>query len=694
MRRAFSPIGWATFLVTLGSSLVGVLSNPVTRPGSAIGGAAVAGVAAGLASVVVADAWARRLGEPSTLVGRSGQVGAAMLVGTVLHARLLEWLGLGVRMLDTFPLVTLAATGFALGAWWIVDGLSRDWRRAAVARERLTRAFAEASDLNVLLARAERERFDLQARSIVLRVEEPLGRLTAAAPTLSPRALATELERLVDDVMRPLAHVMHPVAVRTGLVPAVRALGSTYRLSVPAELAAADAAGTLLADDVRLQVYRWIRHLEPAVSGGVIELSLARPGGPDEPGLLVEVSGAREGSLEVDPIGSVAGLRSDGRRLRAPLLEAGAAIAPWSAPDDDGRAAAAPRRRLPSWRLLANPPEMNVAFVALISAVTTPVRFYPVPVAVGPESVGALVLSGAAPIVVAVLLRRAPAPGGAVARAAWSIVAWILVGLAAGLASWMAAGFVVPDAPGQGLVVQIARGLVRHVPTGIAYQLARGAAAQAQADGATLEAALADAHARRSRLLARVEAVERYASEALHRTAQGRLTAAAALARIGREPEALREVEHVRLVTIPAIVERLSSVDLEADAPAIEPAAAGIVREDRIDWAEVGATYPALASALRRVIDECAVNAQRHGGAQRIEIGLTEEGGSLRLECRDDGAGLAAGGPATAGLGSRLFDEMCARFDGRWELGPRQDGLAGARFVLTVPVADASTTPG
>jgi signal transduction histidine kinase len=267
------------------------------------------------------------------------------------------------------------------------------------------------------------------------------------------------------------------------------------------------------------------------------------------------------------------------------------------------------------------------------------------------------------------------------------VTAWVVVGIAAGIASWAAVDVIAPAAEGQGLLVQIGRGLVRHVPTGIAYQLATGAAARAAADGAALEDSLAVAHERRSRLLARAEAIERYASEALHRTAQGRLTAAAALARMDRREEALREIAQVRDVTLPSIVERLASADLEDDELADAAAPAGIEVVDGIDWAEVGATYPAIASPLRRVIDECLVNAQRHGGARRVEISLAVTDRALRLECRDDGTGVAPGGPRAAGLGSRLFDEMCSRFGGSWTLAARPDGTRGASFTLTVPVA-------
>jgi len=72
---------------------------------------------------------------------------------------------------------------------------------------------------------------------------------------------------------------------------------------------------------------------------------------------------------------------------------------------------------------------------------------------------------------------------------------------------------------------------------------------------------------------------------------------------------------------------------------------------------------PDTDSAVAEVIREAVNNAIRHGGARTVEIRVTPaHAGSgrpaaLAIVVRDDGAGL--GDPGRAGLGTRLFDELC-----------------------------------
>lgn len=72
---------------------------------------------------------------------------------------------------------------------------------------------------------------------------------------------------------------------------------------------------------------------------------------------------------------------------------------------------------------------------------------------------------------------------------------------------------------------------------------------------------------------------------------------------------------------------------------------------------------PDTDGAVAEVIREAVNNAIRHGAARTVEIRVTPASGApgrptaLTILVRDDGSGL--GDPGRAGLGTRLFDELC-----------------------------------
>jgi hypothetical protein len=78
-------------------------------------------------------------------------------------------------------------------------------------------------------------------------------------------------------------------------------------------------------------------------------------------------------------------------------------------------------------------------------------------------------------------------------------------------------------------------------------------------------------------------------------------------------------------------------------------------------------------------MDECLVNAQRHGAATRMTVSVVTDDDRLTLMCLDNGR--EGSSSDQVGLGSDIFDEVALRHDGSWELS-RQDG--GAKFSMNV----------
>jgi glucose-6-phosphate-specific signal transduction histidine kinase len=99
---------------------------------------------------------------------------------------------------------------------------------------------------------------------------------------------------------------------------------------------------------------------------------------------------------------------------------------------------------------------------------------------------------------------------------------------------------------------------------------------------------------------------------------------------------------------------------------------------DRVDWAHIEELSSSLAYDLHRVVDECLVNAARHGSATSMEIHITQDVRRLTLHCQDNGSGGAIS--HRVGLGSQLFTETCDVYGGTWQLMP---SISGAEFTMT-----------
>ncbi len=90
---------------------------------------------------------------------------------------------------------------------------------------------------------------------------------------------------------------------------------------------------------------------------------------------------------------------------------------------------------------------------------------------------------------------------------------------------------------------------------------------------------------------------------------------------------------------------------------------------------------PGIEATAYFVVSEALTNAVKHSGAERAEVKATDEGGLLRVEVRDDGAGGAKpdGGTGLVGLHDRV-----AALDGRLQVESPRGG--GTRVVATLPV--------
>ena len=674
IRARVEPVAWSCLPIIVLAGTVRAVSLPVDRSLQALAGFGWVIVATGVAGAVVVlllFAWCRFLPDPVTIFGRSLQIAVAMVPGAWVLIALLAPSGLSAVRAEAFVWIAVALTAEAIAAWWVVGGLLRDWTQASTARERLSRSLAAEQQMNELLAEAERDRFGSYGEVVAVQIEEPLVRLVNRADDLGSVELADAIDTMIITVMRPLAHLIHPVSVRTGLIPAIRALGPHIAVVADPGVIADDAAGRLLDEDVRLQVYRWIRFLRPSADAVTLTMSVV------DGSFHVAGSGVAE-ARPLDPMQRVAGLRVDSSTvLRVPLRGA-----PPQPAFEEAPRSAAPRRRGLSMRLLGTSPVVDMRLAAVITLVTAPAQFF----LSSFDTSGARFVSVIAAMVVSMLaalaLSRIPAPRSGAACGWWAVGAWSGIGLASGLTTLIVAAGSVQEPVTRAIAVSLLiRGTIRYALPGLLFQLARGLAGRAVDDTTLLSASLASVRERRTELLSNAESTERFLSESLHRTVQGRLSAISLLLRLERREEAVAELEVLCRETVPELLQRLMLADVMSGGaiPLMRAGDLGLEITDRVDWPALRRQDPVIARELRRVVDECAVNARRHGQATSMRVYLTREAGRMTLHCDDDGIGISD--ELVGGLGSRLFDEVCSLHQGTWALSRAS---VGARFALTL----------
>lgn len=107
----------------------------------------------------------------------------------------------------------------------------------------------------------------------------------------------------------------------------------------------------------------------------------------------------------------------------------------------------------------------------------------------------------------------------------------------------------------------------------------------------------------------------------------------------------------------------------------------------RCDFECVGSVHDdAVAGHLYRITQEAVANAVKHARAGSVRIRLEADADAVRLEIRDDGAGMPGEGHATGGLGLRIMRYRCALMGGTLSVGPHEDG--GTRIACLVPLRE------
>lgn len=105
-----------------------------------------------------------------------------------------------------------------------------------------------------------------------------------------------------------------------------------------------------------------------------------------------------------------------------------------------------------------------------------------------------------------------------------------------------------------------------------------------------------------------------------------------------------------------------------------------------------------IETAVFRVVQECLTNIHRHSGSSKASIQITQRGGQLRIDVRDEGKGIAAetqeqmeaGG--TPGVGVRGMRERVRQLGGQLEI--HSDGIGtGTRITARLPVTDSTSVP-
>ncbi|WP_149195233.1 sensor histidine kinase [Luteimonas suaedae] len=101
-----------------------------------------------------------------------------------------------------------------------------------------------------------------------------------------------------------------------------------------------------------------------------------------------------------------------------------------------------------------------------------------------------------------------------------------------------------------------------------------------------------------------------------------------------------------------------------------------------LDGVELGS---ARSLDLLRLLQEALTNAFRHSRARGVDVTVECDGGRIRLEVRDDGAGLGSAGPAAAegGAGLASMRQRAMRLGGRLRIDSDRDGTTvGLEFPL------------
>ncbi len=541
-----------------------------------------------------------------------------------------------------------------------------------------TRAVDAITQDQLLLVRQANEMIeaaeqDLRADSLRMfaaQVARPLRQIVRDGPGLDDAELADRLDDFIETRLRPMAHVLHPVSVRLGLISAMRSLNPEVMVDATPTVQRMDSDGVLLDDEVRLQLYRWIRAGLPSQGASRAALVIR--------GRELQVSLHPSTPVPLDAVQSAAGLRVLGPALvSAPLLGQAAEVSVL------GDALATPSAKPARYRLrdlLTVPLPIRLVLVAALSIALAPLQFIVYRWSSSPVTILAALSGALAPIAMAWLLGRLPPPSRSIAGA-WRVVTeWLVIAAAsafalAGLGTVFA---LLPPGPNEWWLIFF-RVTYRYAAPGLMVTLSYGLVVESQRRLGRARQALEVEEQRRIEILGESRQLDRDVAEALHRNVQGRIAAAVIMLRLGQRDEAWTQVIEMASVEVPWLLERMGEARTRLALVADPPAGLTVMQLD--DPPVDQQTFDLVAGA----VGEIAVNARRHGRASTLVVSAHATDGRCLIVCQDDGVGMPT--DVVPGLGSRLLDDTAAALGGSWSMEPAHPGC---RITLDIPLLDAA----
>lgn len=624
--------------------------------------------------------WCRRLQQSGRLPdGSWAALFAYTAIGFVGITVILVCVNLFTAVIAPVAGVVLIGTANVLmvvGMGLVVTAVTDSLRDVRAARTILVDRLGQIIRANDLLAQAESRVRIESARSLSYDLLAKLREVLQVGPTLNDEELAQRVEEFIDGTLRPVSHHLHPVSVRLGLAQAVRSLNPSLQLTMTPALERLDADGQLLDDDVRLQVYRWVR--DAVASDPDTHISLELHGRT----LRVSLSPST-GARELDAVQMVAGLRAESEgAIVVPLRGQIPSPAQWA-----GQAMAeqfaVPRLR---WRdALTVPLASRLPLVVVLSAGLVLMQFVFIHLEFTWSTLLAALASLCAAFGLTILFDRLPAPQRTSWGAARVVLEWTVVGvsstLAFSLVVWM---LEIEEFQRAVLIGDVVRGLYRFTFLGLAFVVAHGLAVCSREDLAVAEEALEAERQRQVAILEEAHRVDRDIAEALHRTVQARLAAVVVMLRLGRRHDAWTELVAISVNTLPRLIARVESAEVRPHL-LVDDVPVGLTVIEDVQGAST--MSPELLEDLRRAVSEVCVNAVRHGQADMVWIGVASSGPGYVVTCRDNGRGLRD--ISSPGLGARVLDDIAARWHGAWQMETAPQG--GCVVTLTVRPESAFT---
>lgn len=631
--------------------------------------AALAGFAIGAAIIIAArglisrsrSPWWRTVPAALLVYWVAATVSGALMAAVVVPARGGQYpLLLLVLWTVTRPVNVLV---LAVVVQLIRDGVGASREVDVIREDRLSLA----RSTNATLETAEASLRAESRRLLAVEVAAPLGEIVQAGGTLSDAELADRVDGFIASRLRPMAHVLHPVSVRLGLMPAMRSLDPDCTIAATPTIERMDADGQLLDDGVRLQVYRWMRESMQGLGGSSVALVVR--------GRELEISIHPSMDKPLDAVQLVAGLsRVREGVIAAPLR---GQVAEWVDIEVDPLESEPRRRERYRLRdLLTVPLPHRVLLVVLLSLGVAPLQFVVYQWAFTPPAILATVTMAIAPILMAYLLGRLP-PAKATLAGAWRVAGeWALIAIAGVLGIAVPATMLglFPEGHVEWLLMTF-RMSYRYLLPGLAVVASHGLLVVAQRRLEQANAALDRERQRRVEILAESTRLDRDVAEALHRTVQGRLAAAVVMLRLGERSSAWAQIVAMATVEVPELLGRMGGDKPATSLVTDPPIGLAIVEVGELDL------EPDMLEDVRSALGEIAANARRHGRASSLVIYAEQRDQRWRLVCEDDGCGPAD--DARPGLGSRLLDETVARHGGSWRMEP---AARGCRVILDLPM--------